>query len=84
MKGHRQSLVQGRVNFFSSNARINFNNITEEKLMESYPALWMPMIETADIVAKRYNISREAQDEYSLQSQQRTAAAQDAGLYKMK
>ena len=61
---------------------INFNNITEEKLMESYPALWMPMIETADIVAKRYNISREAQDEYSLQSQKRTAAAQEADLYR--
>ena len=60
---------------------INLKDITEEKLMESYPALWMPMIETADIVAKRYDISRESQDEYSLQSQQRTAAAQDAGYY---
>ena len=60
---------------------INLNDITEEKLMDTYPALWMPMIETADIVAKRYNISRESQDEYSLQSQQRTAAAQDAGYY---
>ncbi|MEQ8746773.1 acetyl-CoA C-acyltransferase [Pyruvatibacter sp.] len=60
---------------------MNLNNITEEKLMESYPALWMPMIETADIVAKRYNVSREAQDEYSLQSQQRTAAAQQAGKF---
>ena len=59
----------------------NLKDITEEKLMESYPALWMPMIETADIVAKRYDISRESQDEYSLQSQQRTAAAQDAGYY---
>ena len=60
---------------------INLNDITEEKLMDTYPAVWMPMIETADIVAKRYNISRESQDEYSLQSQQRTAAAQDAGYY---
>ena len=60
---------------------MNFNNITEEKLMESYPALWMPMIETADIVAERYNVSREYQDEYSLQSQQRTAAAQQAGKF---
>ena len=60
---------------------INLKDITEEKLMESYPALWMPMIETADIVAKRYDISREYQDEYSLQSQQRTAAAQQAGLF---
>ena len=53
----------------------NYNNITEEKLMETYPALWMPMIETADIVADRYDVSREAQDEYALQSQQRMAAA---------
>jgi acetyl-CoA C-acetyltransferase len=41
----------------------------------------MPMIETADIVAERYKVSREYQDEYSLESQRRTAAAQDAGLY---
>ena len=60
----------------------NYNNITEEKLLGSYPALWMPMIETADIVADRYNVSREAQDEYALQSQQRMAAAQKAGLFK--
>jgi acetyl-CoA C-acetyltransferase len=59
----------------------NYNNITEEKLMGSYPALWMPMIETADIVADRYNVSREAQDEYALLSQQRMAAAQEAGLF---
>jgi acetyl-CoA C-acetyltransferase len=42
----------------------------------------MPMIATADVVAKRYNVSREAQDEYALQSQQRTAAAQQAGKFK--
>ena len=60
---------------------VNLKDITEEKLMESYPALWMPMIETADIVAKRYDISRENQDEYSLQSQQRTAAGQDSGSF---
>jgi acetyl-CoA C-acetyltransferase len=40
------------------------------------------MIGTADVVAKRYNVSREAQDEYALQSQQRTAAAQQAGKFK--
>lgn len=42
---------------------------------------YISMLETAEIVAKRYNISREAQDEYSLQSQQRTAAAQAAGKF---
>ena len=43
--------------------------------------LRLPMIGTAEVVAKRYNISREYQDEYSFQSQQRTAAAQAAGKY---
>ena len=46
-----------------------------------YPAIFMPMIETADIVAERYNVSREYQDEYSLESQKRMAAAQAAGLF---
>jgi len=55
--------------------------VTERALIKSYPALWMPMIHTADIVAQRYQISRERQDLYALQSQQRTAAAQAAGLY---
>ena len=43
------------------------------------PAIYTPMIETADIVAARYGISREAQDEFALESQRRTAAAQEAG-----
>jgi len=54
---------------------------TEEKLMRVRPDLWMPMIETADIVAQRYGVSREAQDEYALYSQQRIAAAQASGLF---
>ncbi len=45
------------------------------------PNIYMSMLETAEIVAKRYGISREQQDEYALQSQQRTAAAQDAGYF---
>ena len=53
----------------------------DQKLLEMYPAIFMPMIETADIVAKRYDVSRELQDEYALQSQQRMAAAQAAGLF---
>jgi acetyl-CoA C-acetyltransferase len=43
--------------------------------------IYMPMLQTAEVVAKRYGISREAMDEYSLQSQQRTAAAQAAGKF---
>ncbi|MCP6105294.1 acetyl-CoA C-acyltransferase, partial [Klebsiella pneumoniae] len=43
---------------------------------------YMPMLQTAEFVAKKYGISREAQDRYSLESQKRTAAAQQAGLFK--
>lgn len=50
-------------------------------LPEHYPAIYMPMIETADIVAERYGVSREYQDEFSLQSQMRMAAAQENGLF---
>ena len=51
----------------------------DEELLKMHPDIFMPMIGTAEVVAKRYGISREAQDEYSLQSQQRTAAAQQSG-----
>jgi acetyl-CoA C-acetyltransferase len=60
---------------------MNLKNFQEEKLMATMPQLWMPMIETADLVAQRYGVSREAQDEYALRSQQRMAAAQAAGLF---
>src|SRR5262249_10830255 len=53
----------------------------EEWLEAHKPEIWMPMIETADIVAARYGVSRQAQDEYSLESQRRTAAAQQAGRF---
>jgi acetyl-CoA C-acetyltransferase len=61
---------------------VNLKNFTEEHLLKTKPALWMTMIETAEIVAERYGVSRERQDAYALQSQQRTAAAQAAGKYK--
>ena len=54
----------------------------DPRLVDMYPDFWMPMIETADVVAERYHISRQYQDEYSLQSQQRMAAAQQAGKFK--
>lgn len=50
-------------------------------LLENLPATYMQMIETAEIVADRYGVSREVQDEYALQSQQRTHAAQQAGKF---
>ena len=64
------SLVQFHMNQF---------HYRDEWLLEHQPNVYMPMIETADIVAARYGISRAAQDEYSLESQRRTAAAQQAG-----
>jgi acetyl-CoA C-acetyltransferase len=57
---------------------MNTKNITEPHLMEIKPALWMSMIETAEVVSERYSVSRERQDEYALESQRRTAAAQQA------
>ena len=51
-------------------------------LFQQYPGVFMPMIDTADIVAERYKVSREAQDEYSLESQRRMAAAQQANKFK--
>ncbi len=54
----------------------------DPKLTEMYPDIFMPMIDTADIVAERYKVSREQQDEFSLESQRRMAAAQQAGKFK--
>lgn len=53
----------------------------DKNILKIQPDIYMPMLQTAEVVAGRYNISREAQDEYALQSQQRTAAAQDAGRF---
>jgi acetyl-CoA acetyltransferase family protein len=53
----------------------------DPSLVTMHPAVYMPMLQTAEIVAKRYNISRDRQDEYSFRSQMRTAAAQAAGKF---
>ena len=58
---------------------MNQNHYRDRWLVEHKPEIYMAMIETADIVARRYGISREKQDAYALQSQQRIAAAQQAG-----
>jgi len=60
---------------------VNLKHFTDEHLLAVKPSLWMTMIETAEIVAERYGVSRERQDQYALQSQQRTAAAQAGGKY---
>jgi acetyl-CoA C-acetyltransferase len=54
---------------------------TEDWMLRHEPDVYTPMLQTADFVAKKYNVSRERQDEYALQSQQRTAAAQTAGAF---
>jgi acetyl-CoA C-acetyltransferase len=59
----------------------NKTHDTEPWLLQHKPELWLSMIETADTVAARYQVSREAQDEYALLSQQRTAAAQRDGRF---
>jgi len=61
------------------NEKANSYRRADPKLVETVPALYMSMLETAEIVAAKYGISREAQDEYALQSQQRTGQAQAEG-----
>ena len=63
------------------NEHMNNHRAQDPWLVEHRPDLYYPMLQTAEIVAERYNVSREAQDEFALLSQQRTAAAQEAGLF---
>jgi acetyl-CoA C-acetyltransferase len=63
------------------NDKMNRFRAADPWLVENVPSVYMTMIETAEIVAKRYGISREVQDQFALQSQQRTAAAQAAGKF---
>ena len=63
------------------NEHYNMHRVADPRLLANHEQILMPMIDTAEVVAKRYNISRESQDEYALQSQQRTAAGQDAGKF---
>lgn len=63
------------------NEHMNIHRMVDPQAIAHAPAIYMAMLDTAELVGKRYNISRDAQDEYALQSQQRTAAAQDAGKF---
>ncbi|TIH08289.1 thiolase family protein [Pseudomonas leptonychotis] len=60
---------------------MNTQNLFNPLLQKEVPGIYYPMGQTAEIVARRYNVSREAQDAYALQSQQRTAQAQADGLF---
>jgi acetyl-CoA C-acetyltransferase len=63
------------------NEHMNKHRVIDKSLVAKHRHVYMSMLETAEIVAKRYGISRDAQDEYGLQSQQRTAAAQASGKF---
>jgi acetyl-CoA C-acetyltransferase len=76
-------IVAGGVESISlvQNEHANTFRSRDPGIMEIKPETYMAMIDTAEVVAQRYHISREAQDEYALESQQRTAAAQAAGKF---
>lgn len=63
------------------NEHMNVHRMVDDELVAMQPDIHMPMLQTAEVVAKRYGVSREQMDEYGLQSQQRTAAAYEAGRF---
>ena len=82
MAGGYDTVIAGGVESISmTQPNINMNGVVNDKIHAENPGIYFPMGTTAEVVAKRYNVSRESQDEYSLQSQLRTAEAQEAGRY---
>ncbi|MFB9992548.1 acetyl-CoA C-acyltransferase [Deinococcus oregonensis] len=83
MAGQGDVYVAGGMESISltQNEHANKYRLVGEWLQEHKPDIYMPMLQTAEVVARRYGISREAQDEYGFMSQQRTAAAQRNGLF---
>ncbi|MEM8491713.1 MAG: acetyl-CoA C-acyltransferase [Pseudomonadota bacterium] len=63
------------------NEHMNLHRAADEELLAMHPDIYMPMLQTAEVVAKRYGIDRDQMDEYGLQSQQRVAAAYEEGRY---
>lgn len=63
------------------NKAMNNHRVVDPALAKKHKNIYMPMLQTAEIVAQRYGISRDMQDEYAFQSQMRTAAAQAAGKF---
>ena len=76
-------VVAGGIDSISlvQNDKMNHFRVPDPWIKENKPDLHLPMIDTAEVVAKRYDVSREQQDEYGLQSQQRTAAGQESGAF---
>ena len=83
MAGEADVMIGGGVESITLVQNQNFRSVDlyNTELQEQWPGVYLSMGETAEVVAKRYGISREDQDAYSLMSQQRTAAAQEAGWY---
>ena len=81
MAGEQDVAVAGGLESVSlvQNEHMNLFRASDPALTAVHEHIYMPMIDTAEVVAKRYGISRDAQDEYALRSQQRTASAQAAG-----
>jgi len=77
----QEIVLAGGVDSISTVQNERYRIEPDPELVARHPAIHMPMIDTAETVARRYGIPREAQDSYALQSQQRTAAAQAAGLF---
>ena len=74
-------VVAGGQDSISTVQNKDFRVEFDRDLIGMHAAAYMPMLQTAEVVAQRYGIAREAMDEYALQSQQRTAAAQAAGRF---
>ena len=81
--GETNIMVAGGLDSISlvQNKNMNTYRAVDPALVAKHNDIYMPMLQTAEVVAKRYNISRDAQDEYGYQSQMRTAAAQSAGKF---
>ncbi len=80
--GCSEIMIAGGVESISAGARQTpGKSETNQRLLEKSPHIFMAMGNTAEVVARRYNITREYQDEFALESQKRTAAAQQAGLF---
>ena len=73
--------IGGGVESISMVQTPKMNVAPDPELLAMHQNIYMPMLQTAEVVAKRYGITREQMDEYGLQSQQRTAAAQAAGKF---
>jgi len=83
MAGEHDVMVAGGIESISlvQNEHANMHRTVDKNLVAKHEHIYMLMLDTAEVVANRYEISREDQDTYALQSQQRTAIAQETGKY---